>query len=158
MIERTQAPAYSETVDQQGAGGAGGAGARSLPLMALAMVSWLQGTALLAYALFDIVEAVTVGISGPAPVSNASGLMLQILLFLVFGVGLILVGRGWWQVRRWARAPFVLAQLIALVVGVPLAQASDASVRIPGLALSAIAGVGLILVFLPRTTRALLEH
>ena len=126
--------------------------------MALALISWLQGTALLAYAVFDVVEAVTVGISGPAPVSNTSGLMLQILLFLVFGVGLMFVGRGWWQVRRWARAPFVLGQLIALVVGVPLAQASEASARVPGILVSAIAVIGLVLVFLPKTTRALLEH
>lgn len=128
-----------------------------MPLVALALVSWLQGAALLGYAVFDVVEAVTVGISGPAPVSNTTGLMLQILLFLVFGAGLLLVGWGWWQVRRWARAPFVLAQLIALVIGVPLAQAAEAGVRLPGILLSAVAGIGLVLVFLPKTTRALLE-
>lgn len=130
---------------------------RVLPVVALALISCLQGVALLSYGVFDIVGALTVGISGPAPVSNPIGTVLQILLFLIFGTGLIAVAWGWWQVRRWARAPFVLAQLIALVVGVPLAQANETSARIPGILLSGIAAAGLVLVFLPKTTRALLE-
>lgn len=131
--------------------------ARVTSLTALALVSWIQGTALLAYGLFDVIKAITVGIAGPVQVSSAPALTLQVLLFLLFGAGLILVGLGWWRTRRWARAPFLLAQLIALVVGVPLAQAAEATSRIPGMLLASIAVVGLVLVFLPGTTRALLE-
>lgn len=146
------ATAYSGPMGNAGAGTN-----RVLPVVVLALISWLQGIALLGYGVFDIVEALTVGISGPAPVSNPMGITLQILLFLLFGAGLVAVGRGWWQVRRWARAPFVLAQLIALVVGVPLAQATETSARVPGILLSGIAAAGLVLVFLPKTTQALLE-
>ena len=128
-----------------------------LPVVALALISCLQGIALLGYGVFDIVGALTVGISGPAAVSNPTGTVLQILLFLIFGAGLLAVAWGWWQVRRWARAPFVLAQLIALVVGVPLAQAAEESARIPGILLTGIAVAGLVLVFIPKTTKALLE-
>ena len=141
---------------------AGGANAdrralRTKPVMILALISVLQGVALLGYAIFDIIEAITVGITGPAPVSNSTALTLQILLFVIFGAGLIAVAWGWWQVRRWARAPFVLAQLIALVVGVPLAQAAEATARVPGILLSMVAVIGLVLVFLPKTTQSLVE-
>jgi len=134
------------------------AGTRSASLVALALVSGLEGLALLGYALFDVIQGMTVGITGPAGVSSVTALTLQIVIFFAFGLGLLVVGRGWWQARRWARAPFVLAQLIALVVGVPLAQAAETSSRIPGIVISLVAALGLVLVFLPRTTRALAER
>lgn len=128
------------------------------PLTALAAIALLEGLALVAYAIFDAVEAVRVGATGPADVSNGPAIALQIIIFLVFGAGLLWVARGWWGSRRWARAPFLLTQLIALVVGVPLAQAQGGTERVVGIALSLVALVGIALVFTPAVTRALTEE
>ena len=128
------------------------------PLTALATIALLEGLALVAYGIFDAVEAVRVGATGPADVSNGPAIALQIFIFLVFGAGLLWVARGWWGSRRWARAPFLLTQLIALVVGVPLAQAQGGTERVVGIALSLVALVGIALVFTPVVTRALTEE
>ncbi len=128
------------------------------PLTALAAIALLEGLALVAYGIFDAVEAVRVGATGPADVSNGPAIALQIFIFLVFGAGLLWVARGWWGSRRWARAPFLLTQLIALVVGVPLAQAQGGTERVVGIALSLVALVGIALVFTPVVTRALTEE
>jgi hypothetical protein len=77
-------------------------------------------------------------------------------MFALFGAALILVARGWWRVKRWARAPFVLAQLLVLVVAVPLTSASGSVERIAASVGVLMAGVGLVLTFLPSTTRALI--
>lgn len=128
------------------------------PLAALAVIALLQGLALVAYGIFDAVEAVRVGATGPADVSNGPAIALQIVIFLIFGAGLLWVARGWWGSRRWARAPFLLTQLIALVVGVPLAQAQGGTERVAGIVISLMALVGIALVFTPGVTRALTEE
>ncbi len=110
------------------------------------------------YGIFDAVEAVRVGATGPADVSNGPAIALQIVIFLIFGAGLLWVARGWWGSRRWARAPFLLTQLIALVVGVPLAQAQGGTERVAGIVISLLALVGIALVFTPAVTRALTEE
>jgi hypothetical protein len=120
---------------------------------ALAVIALVEGAALVCYGLFDLVEALRVGVTGPADVSNLPALVLQIIIFLLFGLGLLWVSWGWWQVRRWARAPFLLAQLIALVVGIPLAQADGGVERWVGIVLSLMAVVGLVVVFTPAVTR-----
>jgi uncharacterized membrane protein len=124
------------------------------PFVALAGIALVEGIALLGYAVFDLVEAATVGVTGPAAVSNVPGIALQIILFLIFGGSLVWIGRGWWSTRRWARAPFLLAQLIALVIGVPLAQAEGPE-RVVGIVLALMALIGIVLVFTPVVTRAL---
>jgi uncharacterized membrane protein len=124
------------------------------PFVALAGIALVEGIALLGYAVFDLVEASTVGVTGPAAVSNVPGIALQIILFLIFGGSLVWIGRGWWSTRRWARAPFLLAQLIALVIGVPLAQAEGPE-RLVGIVLALMALIGIVLVFTPVVTRAL---
>jgi uncharacterized membrane protein len=124
------------------------------PFVALAGIALVEGIALLGYAVFDLVEAATVGVTGPAAVSNVPGIALQIILFLIFGGSLVWIGRGWWSTRRWARAPFLLAQLIALVIGVPLAQAEGPE-RLVGIVLALMALIGIVLVFTPVVTRAL---
>ncbi len=64
------------------------------PFVALAVVALLQGVALLGYAVFDVVEAVRVGITGPEEVSNPAALILLIVITAAFGVGLVWVGVG----------------------------------------------------------------
>ena len=129
---------------------------RSPQLIALAVLSIVEGVFFLGYAVFDVIGAIRFGLTGPEEVSNASALTLQIVMFALFGAALIVVARGWWGFRRWARAPFVLAQLLVLVVAVPLTSASGSVERIAASIGVLMAVVGLVLTFLPSTTRALL--
>lgn len=124
-------------------------------LVALAVFAAVEGVALLVYAVYDTIEAIRIGATGPADVSNGPAIILQILIFVIFGGGLLLVARGWWASKRWARAPFILAQVIALVVGIPLAGASGTMERSAGIAVTAIAVVGIVLALTPAVTRAI---
>lgn len=127
------------------------------PLLALlAAIAAIEGAALVAYAVFDIVQGFRVGLVGPPEVSNLPGLILQIVIFAALGIGLLLVARGWWGAKYGARAPFIVAQLLALVVGVPLVQATEAGPRWVGVALIVFGVVGIAAALLPPVTRLLL--
>lgn len=125
---------------------------------ALALIAAIEGLALAGYAVFDLVGALLVGTTGPAEVSNASAMILQIAIFAIFGAGMLIVARGWLTVAAWVRGPFVLAQLIALVVGVPLVRATEAVQQGVGVVITALAVVGLVLVFTPSVTRTFAER
>jgi hypothetical protein len=126
-------------------------------LVALALIALIEGLALVGYAVFDVVEAVRVGITGPAEVSNPPALITLIVITAAFGVGLALVARGWWQARRWARSPFILAQIIIGLIGYELSQSGGSVERIVGYACVLVALLGLVLSFTPAVTRALEE-
>jgi hypothetical protein len=126
-------------------------------LVALAAIALLEGVALLGYAVFDVVEAVRVGITGPAEVSNAPALLLLIAITAAFGVGLVLVARGWWQAQRWARAPFIMAQVIVGLIGYELSQSDGSVERTVGYACVLVAILGLVLSFTPAVSRAIDE-
>lgn len=124
-------------------------------ILILAGISALQGITLLGYALFDIYGAITIGTTGPEEVSNTPALILQIVIFAGLGAGMVLVALGWWRRRRWARAPFIVVQFLAIIVGWPLAQAVGLTERAVGISLVVLAVVGLFLAFTPRVTREL---
>lgn len=126
-------------------------------LIVLTIIAAVQGVALIGYAVFDIVQGVTVGLTGPSEVSNLPGLVLQIGIFAALGIGLVLVARGWWGAKYGARAPFIVAQLLALVVGIPLVSAPDVGTRQVGIALVVAGVVGIVLSLLPPVTRVLIE-
>lgn len=126
-------------------------------LIVLAVIAALQGLALIGYAVFDIVQGVTVGPTGPSEVSNLPGLILQIAIFAALGIGLVFVARGWWGAKYGARAPFIVAQLLALVVGVPLVSAPDVGTQQVGLALVVTGVIGIVVALVPRVTRLLTE-
>ena len=130
----------------------------SRPFFALGVIAGLEGLGLLVYAMFDAVEGIRIGATGPAEVSSVPALILQIAILGAFGAGLVLVGTGWMRVRRWARAPFLLAQLIALVIGAPLVSAVGGVERIAGIIIILLAATGVVLVFAPAVTRSLAEH
>ena len=130
----------------------------SRPFFALGVIAGLEGLGLLVYAMFDAVEGIRIGATGPAEVSSVPALILQIAILGAFGAGLVLVGTGWMRVRRWARAPFLLAQLIALVIGAPLVSAVGGVERIAGIIIILLAATGVVLVFTPAVTRSLAEH
>ena len=126
-------------------------------VVALAIIALLEGVALLGYALFDAVEAVRVGVTGPAEVSNAPALLLLIAITAAFGAGLVLVARGWWQSRRWARSPFILAQIIFGLIGYELSQSEGSVERTVGYVTVLVAILGLVLSFTPAVSRAIDE-
>ena len=126
-------------------------------LVVLAGIAGLQGVALLGYAVFDIVEAVRVGITGPAEVSNPMALLLVIVLTALFGAALVWVALGWWRARSWARAPFIVAQLIVGLLGYEVAQSQGSVESAVGWTAVAIAVLGLVLALVPATSRALEE-
>ena len=132
------------------------AGPRHPLLVFLAAIAAIQGISLIGYALYDVVQGITVGITGPPEVSNLPALVLQIVIFAALGSGLLLVARGWWGAKYGARAPFIVAQLLALVVGVPLLSAPDSWTRQVGIALLVVGVAGLVLALLPPVTRALI--
>lgn len=125
---------------------------------ALAVIASIEGVALAGYAVFDLIGALIVGTTGPAEVSNASAMITQIVIFAVFGVGMLIVAWGWLTVAGWVRGPFVLAQLIALVVGVPLIGAREVAQQGVGVLIATLAVAGLVLVFTPAVTRAFAQR
>ena len=126
-------------------------------LVVLAAIAAIEGATLVGYAVFDVVQGFRVGLVGPPEVSNLPGLILQIVIFLVLGGALLAIAAGWWKGRYGARAPFIVAQLLALVVGVPLFQASESGPRFAGLALIVVGAVGIAVCLLPPVTRVLLD-
>lgn len=124
---------------------------------AIAVIALVEAVGLIVYGAYEAVQGVLVGATGPAEVSNVPAITLQVVIFAVLGVGMLYVARGWHRRRRWARAPFVLAQLIGLLIGIPVAQTPGWGPRAAGLALAVVSLVGIILAFTPAATRALQE-
>lgn len=127
------------------------------PFAVIAAIAAIEGLGLIAYAIFDIIEAVRVGITGPADVSNPAALLLLIVIYLVFGAGLLLVARAWWLMRTWQRGAFILAQVIALLVFFDLARSNETTPRIVGIVILVMAVAGIFLVFTPRVLRVFAE-
>lgn len=78
--------------------------------------------------------------------------LTNLVFFLAYGVGLAVVGWGLSRVRRWSRAPAVLAQLIQLGVAYSFAGGSTTWVA---LVLAIVAIVVLVVVLSPSTTTAM---
>lgn len=113
---------------------------------AVAVVAALQGIGLLLYAGYDAVQAIRVGVTGPAEVSNPPAVVLLIVLMAAFGVGMLVVARGWWLGAGWARGPFVFAEILAALVGYQVAQTPDGGlVRWVGIVLALSAVLGLVI-------------
>ena len=125
------------------------------PIIAVAAIATLEGLGLIGYAIYDLVNALQSGLTGPEEVSNVPALILLILIQVVFGVGMVLVARGWWQTRRWARSPFLVAQLLGVFVGWDLAQSAGSLEKAVGIALILVAVVGIVLIFTPPVARAI---
>lgn len=124
-------------------------------LSLLAGISAVEGVFFLGYAILVTAGVLRFGLTGPEAVSNPAGVTLEVIIFLFFGVGLMATAWGWWQTKRWARSPFVLAQLLALVVAVPLISATGNIEKIVGVVVTAMAVVGGVISLLPSTTALL---
>ena len=86
------------------------------PLRRAALLVGLEGAAL-------VVLGLGYGVAGVVgePFDRLAT-VLEAAFTVVIGVGLALVARGLLGARRWARSPAILAQLLALPVGVGLVQ------------------------------------
>jgi hypothetical protein len=124
-------------------------------LLVLTLISGIQAIGLLAYAIFDIIGWIRFGLTGPSEVSNVPAIVLQIIILGCLGAGLLAVAFAWFRAKRWARAPFVTMQAIALVVGWPLASATGSVERAVGIALVIMAIVGVVTALSPKVTRLL---
>lgn len=131
---------------------------RPASLTVLAAVAAVEAVALLGYAGFLAVEGLLTGATGPEAVSTPQGIVLEVLVFAVFGAGLAAAARGWWQGQRWARSLHVLAQLLILVVAAPSVQSSEPAQRIAGLIGLALAVPSIVLAMTPGVTRAIVPE
>jgi len=129
-----------------------------ISLRVAAVIALVEGAALVAYGTYVIVQVARLGITGPAPVSNVQSVTLEIVIFLVFGAALLLAAWGLWRTRRWSRSLAVLGQLIGLVVGVPLVSATGSVERIAGILVVLMSIGALVCLFLPSSTRALVDE
>jgi hypothetical protein len=123
----------------------------------MSAISGVQGAALVAYAAFDVVEAVRVGVTGPAEVSNVPAVILLTVITAALGVGLVWVARGCWQSRRWARSPFILAQILGVLIGWELSQSTGSVERAVGIGLALVCLLGIVLALTPGVTQALAD-
>ena len=119
------------------------------PFILLSVLAALEGLALLALAGVVAVVAVSGGSYGVVG-STTSAMIIVISIFTVFGLGLLLVARAWMRMSRWARGPFMLAQLIGLLVGISFAFSGESGQLAPGLLLLVPSAFGLILSFNPK--------
>lgn len=129
---------------------------RSLRL--LGAISVIEGVALALYACYLAIEGASLGTPGPSAVSNASALVTMIVIFAIFGVGMIAIGVAWVRGVRWVRGPFVLAQLLLLLAMYQLAAGASAGERIVGILVVAISIAGLVLAFSPAVMRRYTEE
>ncbi len=117
------------------------------PYLVLTLISALEGVALLVIGIFAVVNSIT-GTSYGVKGDDSSAIVLEVVIFLVFGVGLLVVAKGWYSMQRWSRSPFVLAQLIGLAIGIW----SDTGIALRlGFIIPAV--LGLVVTFSPEVLR-----
>jgi uncharacterized membrane protein (DUF2068 family) len=92
----------------------------------------LQGGSLVGIAVFYVVELAV------ATATDVTVALVTAGLALVAGLGLLQVGRGLLQARRWARSPALVTSLILVPVSVGLLQSGRWSVGVPLLAIAAV--------------------
>jgi len=98
---------------------------RPSALVVLVVLVASQGIGLVGIAAFLLVELM---VASPTSAARAA---MAALLTLLAGLGLLAVARGLRRVRRWARAPALVTQLLALPVAVGLVQGGRWYVGVP---------------------------
>ncbi len=118
------------------------------PFIALGLLALLEGLALLIYAVVVTIHAAsgsTYGVIG----NSTSAMVIEIAIFAVLGLGLLKVAHAWLGMSRWARGPFIMAQLIGLLAGISFIFSGATEQLLPGLLLAVPSVLGLILSFHP---------
>ena len=124
----------------------GAVSTRPITLSAAAAIEAVEGAAVLAVGLFVGIEAI---IGSPNDLASA---VVLALMAVAAGIGIIAVGRGLWQARRWARAPALLTQIFAVIAAISMIQSRRQAV---GVVLIALALAGAATLLSPPSTRAL---
>jgi hypothetical protein len=122
---------------------------RPITLSAAAAIEVVEGAAVLAVGLFVGIEAI---IGSPNDLASA---VVLALMAVAAGIGIIAVGRGLWQTRRWARAPALLTQIFAVIAAISMIQSRRQAL---GVILIAVAVAGAATLLSPPSTRALDEE
>ncbi len=117
------------------------------PLRVAAALTGLDGIALAAYGVLQLV-LVVVRPRGTALVVAVLGG----LLFVAFGIGLLLAARALWRGRRRGRAPAVVAHLVTLLLVPSLLAGGTWWLGVPLAVVAVTAGITL---FLPSSVRSL---
>lgn len=111
------------------------------------IVAAIEAAALISYGLITGGVALVSGIEGPSAVSSPTGVAMEVLTFVLFGAGLVAIAVGRWRSAGWSTVPFLVAQLLALTIGIPLATGVSEGVPF-GVVITALAVVGLVGMFL----------
>lgn len=107
---------------------------------------------MLSYGFIVTISAVTGGSYGVIG-NSTSAMVIEIAIFVVLGLGLVMIARGWFRMSRWARGPFIMAQLIGLLAGISFAFSGASEQVLPGLILAVPSALGIILSFHPVVLR-----
>lgn len=117
-----------------------------LALLVASAVQTLEGA-------FVVGLGALVGVSTLTGTPGDLGRALALAAFtLVGGVAMMAVAIGLLRRRRWSRAPAVVTQILAVLIGVQLAQSGQLAVAVP-VAVAAVAALGSL--FAPATSREL---
>lgn len=126
------------------------------PFQTLAVIAFAQGVFFIAMAFTDVVSVIQQGgLIGPAAVSNPQAFTTLVVIFVLFGLTMLLVGWGWLRHARWARGPFVVMQMLTLVVSVPNVGAPEVSTQVIAVIATLAAVAGAFLAVSPPVTREL---
>ena len=120
---------------------------RRFAIRTTAVVAGVEAALLLGYAVSIAYVAATQGLSGPNDVSSPTGVVVEVMVFVLFAAGLAAIAYGRWHNQGWSGAPFVLVQLLTLTASVPMAIGSGGGVPAGVLAtLGAIVGLAALIV------------
>jgi hypothetical protein len=122
---------------------------RPVTLSAAAAIEAAEGVAVVAIGLYVGIEAIA---GSPDDLTSA---VVLALMAVAAGAGIVAVGRGLWQMRRWGRAPALLTQIFAVIAAISMIQSRRQAV---GAVLIVLAVAGAAALLSPPSTRALDEE
>jgi hypothetical protein len=119
-------------------------------LLAAVGIAVLETAALVAYSL-------GIGISDLQNSGSLAAAPVEIVIYLLFAVGVAVCGIGLWRRRRAARTPFGVVQLFGVIIGWTLTQGDGDLTHRIGYVVLAVAVVGIAVVMSPALGEALDE-
>lgn len=123
---------------------------RPRALLAAVVVGVVEALGLVAYAVAIAISAWQVGEDGAAA-------PVQVVIYVLFALGILLVLRGLLAGRRLARGPYVVTQMFGLIVGWTLAAGDGTLVHVAGWAVLVLSIAGIALMLNPAVSAALVD-
>lgn len=121
---------------------------RPATLVVVIAIAAVEALAVLAY-------AAGIALSGVANPDSVAAPAVEVVIYVVFAIGIGLVVKGLVQLRRWARTPFIVVQLFGLVTGWTALQGDGDGTHLIGWAVLAVSVIGIGCALAPRTGEAL---